>query len=578
MITDSATFCLMATGCAECPGLRLDGPEPAIGVTGGQKGNTGEVRGISRADFCKPAEKPCAIGCGGSNGDPHLKTVDGSRYDLQAAGEYVMLRAPDGSVEIQARQEPRGGSATINTAVAARVNDHRVGFYMVDDGVPEVRVDGSVVSPDGIGGIDLGAGATLAAFERGYQLDFPDGTTLWALSIGTWGINVLVLPSDSLRADGVGIIARVPSDTRFRIPALPDGSTLPAPANHDEHYQELYGTFAPAWRVTDDNTLFDYEESQTTDSYTVADFPLQTAALDVSELNPDDFAAAQLTCGVVTDADLAEQCAFDVVVTGEEEFVSLYVVSDELETQGTSTLSEPPPTVSVPETPGPETPVPTGGPLPSGINFVADHIVGVTSRVLGPNGYVYAMAATAEAAFGDVKYALLEIDPASGQIVQQADSHGPGMLAWAADSLWAGEFNRPEIGTCQVSRLDPDTLTEQASIPTVCADQGLTTLTAVGDAAWFIDSTGAAADGTGQHLRRIDPATNAVDGSSAGNLDLAGAGPVRQCRWHRDCVELHQRRPDFRQPRHRAVSIVGRFGNVRPTRHTGYRARVVCRR
>ena len=525
-------YCTKAGGCRPCPqGKHWTGPDVvdippdiSLALTGSLDTTNGQLIGHSQDEYCqpdssfgppRPSGPPCTAGCGGSNGDPHLKTVDGSRYDLQSAGEYVMLRAPDGSLEIQARQEPRGASATINTAVAARVNDHRVGFYMVGEGVPEVRVDGTVVPPDGIGGIDLGPDATLAAFQRGYQLDFPDGTTLWALSLGTWGINVLVLPNDSLRADGVGIIARVPSDARFRIPALPDGTQLPAPANRDERYQALYGTFAPAWRVTADDTLFDYEEDQTTDSYTVADFPPQTAPLDVSELDPDDFAAAQLTCGVVTDADLAEQCAFDVVVTGEEEFVTLYMVSDELETQGTSTLSEPPPTVSVPETPAP-----TGGPLPSGINFVADHILGVSSRALAPNGNLYAMVATAEAAFGDVKYTLLEIDPATGQIVQQVDSHGPGMLAWAADSLWAGEFSRPEVGTCQISRLDPDTLTEQASVPTVCADQGLTTLTSVGDAIWFIDSTGAAADGTGQHLRRIDPATNTVDASSAGNLTL----------------------------------------------------------
>jgi hypothetical protein len=94
------------------------------------------------------------------------------------------------------------------------------------------------------------------------------------------------------------------------------------------------------------------------------------------------------------------------------------------------------------------------------------------------------------------------------------------MLAWAAGSLWAGEFSRAEIGKCEISRLDPDTLTEQASVPTVCADQGLTTLAPVGDAVWFVDSTGAAADGTGQHLRRIDPSTNSVDASPGGNLTL----------------------------------------------------------
>ena len=364
---DGRWLCTRESKVCECPPgqVRKDnrffeaqGPEFPVGVSGDLNAAGGTLTGHSMDEFCKPGPSvapstgsPCTTGCGGSNGDPHMKTVDGSRYDLQAAGEYVLLRAPDGSVEMQARQEPRGSSATINTAVAARVNDHRLGFYMVDNGVPEVRLDGVAVPPDGVGGIDLGTGASLAAFQRGYQLDFPDGTTLWALSVGTWGINVLVRPSDSLRADGVGVIARVPSDAGFRIPALPDGSTLPAPVNHDDHYQGLYGTFAPAWRVTTEDTLFDYDEAQTTDSYTVADFPPQTAPLDVSELDPTEFAAAQLTCGVVTDAELAEQCAFDVVVTGEEEFVTLYMVSDELETQGTSTLSEPPPTVSVPETP-----------------------------------------------------------------------------------------------------------------------------------------------------------------------------------------------------------------------------------
>ena len=42
------------------------------------------------------------------------------------------------------------------------------------------------------------------------------------------------------------------------------------------------------------------------------------------------------------------------------------------------------------------------------------------------------------------------------------------MLAWAAGSLWAGEFARPEAGQCRVSRLDPDTLAAQASVTTVC--------------------------------------------------------------------------------------------------------------
>jgi hypothetical protein len=223
-----------------------------------------------------------------------------------------------------------------------------------------------------------------------------------------------------------------------------------------------------------------------------------------------------------------------VAITGENEFATLYVVSDGLETQGTTTLAQPPPPVG---TPAPVTPAPSQGPLPAGINFVADHLSGVNSRLLGANGVLYADVAVPGANFGDVAYALLAIDPASGHVLKRVDAAGPGLLAWASDSLWVGEFNRPAIGTCQIARLEPTTLAIQATVPTVCGDQLATIFATVGDDVWFVDNTGAAADLTGQHLRRIDPATNAVDPSPSGNLVLpvpvqfvmaTGAGTVWQ--------------------------------------------------
>ncbi len=40
-----------------------------------------------------------------STGEPHIRTVDGNRYDFQSVGEFVLMRQPDG-LEIQTRQAP----------------------------------------------------------------------------------------------------------------------------------------------------------------------------------------------------------------------------------------------------------------------------------------------------------------------------------------------------------------------------------------------------------------------------------------------------------------------------------------
>ena len=82
-------------------------------MTGQQDGQSlMHLRGYSKDQWCTTTPSaptslgsPCGGACGGSNGDPHLKTIDGKRYDLQAAGEYVLLRSADDSMEVQARQE-----------------------------------------------------------------------------------------------------------------------------------------------------------------------------------------------------------------------------------------------------------------------------------------------------------------------------------------------------------------------------------------------------------------------------------------------------------------------------------------
>ncbi len=237
-------LCTKPGGC-ECPeGQTYSGPslidvDPGffLALTGGLAGSEGELTGHALDEFCDPKQSPkpdtdggngapCANSrCASTNGEPHLKTVDGVGYDFMAAGEYVLLRSPRRLAGDQARQEPLAGSAdvTVNTAIAARVGASRV-VLSVEAGVDtplRVAVDGQPV--DASTPIDLGDGGRVAAYSGGVQVDFPDGTQLWALStFGGCCINAMIAPTDALIADGVGLLGNVVPGT-MRVPALRTG-------------------------------------------------------------------------------------------------------------------------------------------------------------------------------------------------------------------------------------------------------------------------------------------------------------------------------------------------------------------
>lgn len=518
-------YCTRPGGCT-CPaGKRWTGPDTvaippdvSIALTGSLDTATGKLWGHALDEWCKPAEPsplagpPCGPGCGGSNGDPHLRTIDGWRYDLMAAGEHVLLRSPDGTVEIQARQEPpdEGSGVTLNTAAAARVNGHRVAFY-VAAGAPSVRVDGAAIDASAVGSADLGAGARLSAYQRGFELEFPDGTKVWALSLGKWGINLLVLPSAALRADGVGLLANVPRDAGLRVPALPDGSRLPSPANDHERYELLYGRFAPAWRVTAETSLFDYEAGESTDGFALPGFPAEAAVRTLEQLTPGELEQARTACAGVGDAELQEDCVYDVAVTGASEYVTLYGVTQALQERGAVVLDEPLPTPPPPEG------------FPPGFSVIAEGVGELSmSQVartapwaaFGPDDTLYlSIGKAAPETDTGVRWFILAIDPSAGAVARQAEGRDGGPIAFAAGSLWAGEFARGETG-CAIARLDPVSLELQANVPTVCYRFG-SAFAALDDAIWFVDPTGADAQGRGAHLRRIDPATNQVDAGAS---------------------------------------------------------------
>lgn len=282
-----------------------------------------------------------------STGDPHLTTINGARYDFQAAGEFIFLRDSKG-LEIQVRQTPvstkanpgdeRATCVSINTAVAARVGSHRVTYEPNLSGVPDpsglqLRVDGALADL-GERGIDLGnrGRITRTNVAGGLRIDFPDGTYLfvtpgWWADQGKWYLNSDIAPA----GEGFGIAGAIGPDTW--LPALPDGSSMgPLPQTSHDRYVGLNQKFADAWRVTDANSLFDYASSTSTSTFTNRSWPPERPPCEVPGTTPAEPIAenlARAACQAVRGGENAN-CVYDVMVTGNPGFATTYALSQGL--------------------------------------------------------------------------------------------------------------------------------------------------------------------------------------------------------------------------------------------------------
>ena len=296
---------------------------------------------------------------GTTEGDPHVTTIDGVRYDFQSAGEFVLFRHKGNlegpacgekidasesrhddhdAVEIQVRQFPVATTAntcvSLNGGVAARVGEHKVTYEPNLNGQPDpsrlqLRVDRKLINLDP-SGMKLGDSGRIipTSTPGGLEVDFPDDSVLfvtpgWWASQSKWYLNVNVEPGRR----ACGLVGTVPQGSW--LPALPDGTSIgPKPTSAHEQYVELYGRFADAWRVTDKTSLFDYAAGTSTDTFTMRGWPPENGKCDVPGVVPVEGASEEVAkeaCkGVPGDP---ANCIFDVKVTGLTNIANTYVAS-----------------------------------------------------------------------------------------------------------------------------------------------------------------------------------------------------------------------------------------------------------
>lgn len=345
-IHGSALYCVEGRDCSKvCPGDEERPEPPTIGreirlaLSGGHEGLIGTLRGIALDDLeCetpKPSapppasfeppddREPCQSTCGESNGDVHIGTLRGDGYDFQGVGEFVLARSADGRFEVQTRQAPLSDSkrVSINTALAVKAGDHRMAMYIdVVSSTVRLTVDGAEVPLTAP--IAFGAGWIVPSAE-GVRIDTGDGSFVDVVGMSYRGFNLLVEPGEARVDATVGLMGRNPEGSRW--PALPDGSAiLPFPDDRHTEYVQLYQTLADAWRVDQATSLFDYAPGETTETFTVRNFPAEADLVYLADLTDAQRAAGEAACADVTDEELRRMCVFDVGVTSDPGYGDLY--------------------------------------------------------------------------------------------------------------------------------------------------------------------------------------------------------------------------------------------------------------
>ena len=254
----------------------------------------------------------CPYGDGSYWGDVHLVTFDRLGYDFQGVGEYVVTRALTGDFEVQSRTAPWGASrhVSVTKATAMNVDGDRVAIYT--DRTPPLYVNG--VPIDLAAPLTLPKGGTVQAAPGRYLVTWTDGSQVQVIfRPGYLSLGYQI--SSNLRRLMVGLLGNFDGLKDNELTTR-DGVTLSSRPT----LQDLYNDYGESWRVRQEESLFDYFDGATTETYIDRTFPVGVAS-SVS-LTPEARTAAEAACAAVgvTDPVLLEDCLVDVGFTGEPSF------------------------------------------------------------------------------------------------------------------------------------------------------------------------------------------------------------------------------------------------------------------
>ncbi|MEO0844073.1 MAG: VWD domain-containing protein [Cyanobacteria bacterium J06643_5] len=282
---------------------------------------------------------------GKSYGDPHILTFDGHRYSFQTVGEFILVKHKTCEFEVQVRQAPVNTSLSLNSAVAMRVGSNRVGLYAQDfpdsDTTNPLRINGKPATVKGKS-LSLSGGGKIYRNGNNYVVEWSTGEKLIARIYQSGKFNYMdisVFVSDSQSNQVIGLLGNAngnpKDDLRFRNgKKLPSKSTygdvnnlvnrvspvrLPLNRAMNSYLKKLNKDFGNSWRISQEESLFDYAANQSTNTFSNRKFPAEY--LTLGRLSTSELQSAQATCRQQNvEPELMEGCIFDVAYSGNRDF------------------------------------------------------------------------------------------------------------------------------------------------------------------------------------------------------------------------------------------------------------------
>lgn len=255
-----------------------------------------------------PPSGPPKLPTGSTWGDIHHATMDGRLYSNQAAGEFLLLE--NDATTIQVRTEPRGDSdvVSIATAFAFSIGDHSVSLHAGG----QTWIDGEAVELERGATTAIGGGELLW-WAGGWVAVWPDGTIL-RVTVSNSFLFSTVTPSAGGTIGLLGDNDGNPENDFF----TRDGEVLSADA--DDDFEGFYSTYVDSWRITDQESLFNYRAGERTATFSIAGFPARRVTADDFPLDVSAEAERVCTEVGVTSPEVLETCILDVAVTDDPEF------------------------------------------------------------------------------------------------------------------------------------------------------------------------------------------------------------------------------------------------------------------